>query len=204
MEEATARKVRFLALQVVGAVAVVHLVVGVAELVRLANAGLLGAYVTGEQALAQPEPWLFTLSALAVLGGVVAVASGHLGYRRAYLLGIAMMATYVLGWVAWHTVLEHGLAGAGESVTDDHTHEGLVGVVASHYVEPLVGVFTGADQPGRVTLAVVSKTLEIRALSLLTALPASDLRVEELANPISLPAEEPPEERDACPFSAGD
>lgn len=185
MEESTARKLRFVALQVVGAVAVIHLVAGVAELARFASAGLLVAYVTGEQALSQPEPWLFTVSSLAILAGVLAVGLGRLGYRRAYALGIAIMAVYLLSWLAWHSLLDHGLLGASERASEDHGHEGLVSVVLTHYVGPLVGVFTGADQPGQVTLAVVSKTLEAVAIGLLTLLYLADPRVEDPENPLA-------------------
>jgi hypothetical protein len=184
MEEATARKLRFLALQVVGAVAVVHVVTGVAELVRFANAGLFVAYFTGGQALTQPAPWLFTVSGLAILAGAVAVGLGYLDYRRAYALGAATMLVYLLGWLAWHSLLDHGVLGAGEAAADDHTHTGLYEVVASHYVGPLVGIFTGADQPGRVTLAVVSKSLEVVAVGLLAVLYSFDPRVEDPENPV--------------------
>lgn len=193
MDEAAARKLRFLALQVVGAVAVIHLVVGAAELLRFASGGLLVEYFT-TQALAQPEPWLFTLSALAILGGVLAVGLGHLGYRRAYLLGTAAMATFVVGWLAWHSVLGHGVG--GEATAADASHRGLLDVVGSHYVDPLVGVFTGADQPGRTTLAVVSKTLEVVALALLGTLLFVDPRVEseEPDNPVAAMGEEAADE----------
>ena len=185
MEEAAARKLRFLALQVVGAVAVIHVVAGAAELLRFARAGLLVEYLVGGQALRQPEPWLFVLSGLAVLGGAVAVGLGRLEYRRAYALGAATMLVYLLGWLAWHSLLDHGLLGAGEAAADDHTHAGLLEIVVSHYVGPLVGVFTGVDQPGRVTLAVVSKTLEAVALTLLSVLYVADPRVEDPENPVA-------------------
>lgn len=184
MDEASARKLRFVALQVVGAVAVIHLVAGVAELGRFASAGLLVAYFTGEQALSQPEPWLFTLSSLAILAGVLAVGLGYLDYRRAYALGIAIIAVYLLSWLAWHSFLDHGLLGASEQAADDHSHQGLVSVVASHYVDPMAGVFTGADQPGQVTLAVISKTLEVIAIALLAVLYLGDPRVEDPGNPV--------------------
>jgi hypothetical protein len=189
MEEPAARKLRFLTLQVVGAVAVVHIVVGVAELVRFASGGLLVEYLTGGQVVSQPEPWLFALSGLAILGGVLAVGLGYLGHRRAYLLGAAAMVTFLVGWLAWHSVLGHGTGGA-PAATDDQTHRGLLDVVASHYVDPLVGVFTGADQPGRATLAAVSKTLELLALALLGALLFADPRAEEPANPVAAMGEE--------------
>lgn len=185
MEESTARKLRFGTLQVVGAVAVIHLVVGIAELARLGRAGLLGQYFAGEQALSQPEPWLFTLAGVAMLAGILATAAGAIDYRRAYVLGIGVMVVFVVGWLAWHSVLEHGLSGAGEVTATDHSHEGLGEVVATHYVDPLVGIFTGADQPGQVTLAVVSKTLEIVAAVLLGVLLALDPRVEDPDNPIA-------------------
>lgn len=185
MEESTARKLRFGALQVVGAVAVIHLVVGVAELARLGRAGLLGQYFAGEQALSQPEPWLFTLAGLAILAGILATATGAIDYRRAYVLGIGVMVVFVVGWLAWHSVLGHGLSGAGEVTATDHSHGGLGEVVSSHYIDPLVGIFTGADQPGQVTLAVVSKTLEIVAAVLLGVLLALDPRVDDPDNPIA-------------------
>ena len=104
MEEAAARKLRFLTLQVVGAVAVIHLVVGVAELLRFAGGGLLVEYLTSGQVVSQPEPWLFTLSGLAVLGGVLAVGLGYIDHRRAYLLGAAAMVTFLVGWLVQHRV----------------------------------------------------------------------------------------------------
>ncbi|MFQ3320116.1 MAG: hypothetical protein ACI8UR_002138 [Natronomonas sp.] len=182
MEEATARKLRFVTLQVVGAVAVIHLVVGIAELIRFARGGLLGQYFTSGQALSQPTPWLFTLAALAILAGLAAVSLGHLSHRRAYALGIVVMATFILGWLAWHSVFEHGAT--TPSTEADTSHEGLLSVIATHYVGPLVGIVTGADQPGRVTLAVISKTLESIAIVLMAVLLAVDPRVEEPENPI--------------------
>ncbi len=193
MEEPAARKLRFLALQVVGAVAAIHFVVGAAELLRFAAGGLLGAYLTSGQVLSQPEPLLFTLSALALLGGVVAVGVGRLDHRRAYLLGAGLMTTYIVGWVAWHSVLSHGL---GEAAAGGPSHLGLADVVGSHYVDPMVGLFAGADQPGRTTLAVVSKTLEAVALALLGTLLFADPRAAraEPDNPVASMSGETAEE----------
>ena len=188
MEEPAARKLRFLTLQVVGAVAVIHLVAGGAELLRFAAGGLLAEYLTSGQAVSQPEPWLFTLSGLAILGGVLAVGLGYLGHRRAYLLGAAAMVTFLVGWLAWHSVLGHGVGGS--ATTDGQTHRGLLDVVASHYVDPLVGAFTGTGQPGRATLAAVSKTLELLALALLGTLLFVDPRIEEPDNPVAAMGED--------------
>lgn len=181
MEESRVRVLRFLALQVVGAVAVIHLVVGGETLVRILSRGLLGAYLT-EFVLADPRPLLFVGSALATFGGILAVARGRLDYRRAYGLGIALLLGYALGWVAWHTVLDHGLAlGGGVPTPDGHSHSGVIAVLRSHYVEPLVATVTasttGTPGTGRTLLGVVSTSLELAGILLLATL----LRVDPAA-----------------------
>ena len=182
MEESRVRALRFVALQVVGAVAVVHLVVGGETLVQVVSRGLLGTYLTRHVAT-DPRPLLFVVSGLAVLGGVVAVARGHVGYRRAYGLGIAVLLTYVLGWVAWHTVLDHGFAlgGGGPPTPEGHNHDGLFDVLGSHYVAPLVDTLTastsGTPGTGRTLLGVVSTSLELVGVVLLAVL----LRVDPAA-----------------------
>ena len=244
MEEASARKLRFVSLQVVGAVAVIHLIVGGAEFAQLSEAGLLWTYFAAGRALEQPEPWLFVLSGGAILVGIAGVAAGRIGHRRAYLLGIGALSVYVLGWLVWHTVLEHGIAledGAtvGEGTTgggdggggghdhsghdhggsdhggsdhnhggdgagdgEDGAHLGVVSVVQTHYVEPMIGVFTGANQAGRVTLSVVSKTLEAVGLLVLATLLAVDPRAKTGASDEARAPESP--EADAAPEDAGE
>ena len=174
MVESRVRILRFLALQVVGAVAMIHLVVGGETLVQVLARGLLGAYLT-EFVFADPRPLLFVVSALATVGGILAVARGRLDYRRAYLLGIALLAGYVLGWIAWHTVLDHGFAlGGGAPTPDGHSHGGLLDTLRSHYVDPLVATVTastaGTPGTGRTLLGVASTTLELVGIGLLVAL----------------------------------
>ena len=181
MDESRVRTLRFLALQVVGAVAVVHLVVGGETLLQVATRGLLGTYLT-EFVLADPRPLLFVVSALATFAGILAVARGHLDYRRAYWLGIALLGGYVLGWVAWHSVLDHGFAlGGGATTPDGHGHDGVLDVLRSHYVEPLVATVTasadGTPGSGRTLLGVVSTSLELVGITLLAVL----LRVDPAA-----------------------
>ena len=184
------RKLRFVALQVVGAVAVVHLVVGGAELLRMANAGLLGRYLTTFLA-ADPRPLVFLLSGLAIVAGIVAVARGHLSYRLGYRLGLLVLGGYVLGWVGWHTVLDHGFAlrAGNPTIPDGHTHDGLLGTLRSHYVDPLVAALTastrGTPGTGRVLLGVVSVSLELVGMALLALLIRVDPAAarDEDANP---------------------
>lgn len=57
--------------------------------------------------LFDPRPLTFTLAGLAILVGIVLV---YHRYRvgEIYLLGMALMVTFLLGYAVWHTVLDHG------------------------------------------------------------------------------------------------
>lgn len=185
LSESAARKLRFLAVQVVGAVAVVHLVVGLAGFLEILVNGLLAAYLT-EFIFERPRPALFTVSGLVILGGMAATARGRLDLRRAYLLGVGVLAIYLLGWIAWHTVLGHGLAlsggsGGAETVAG-HSHGGLLDTLRSHYIDPLLATVAGAGSgtpgTGRTLLGVVSATLEIVGIVVLGLLLRVDPAIE--------------------------
>ena len=182
MNERTVRGLQFVTLQLVGAVAVLHFAVGSEQLATLAANGLLDDYLTG-MVFERPRALLFLLSSLAVLGGVVAAARGHIERRTAYQLGVLAMVTFLVGWVAWHTVLDHGFALSGTSEqVDGHTHGGLLDTLASHYVAPLlatVGAATTEGGSARTFLGIVSKTLELAALVLLFVLLRVDPAVGE-------------------------
>jgi len=170
MNERRVRALQFLTLQVVGAVAVIHFAVGTDQLATLAAGGLLDEYVGG-RFLERPRGPLFVGSALALLGGIVATARGRLDRRTAYQLGVLAMVGYLGGWVAWHTVLDHGFAlsgGAPEATA--HSHGGLLATLYSHYVAPLaatVGAATSTGGSARTLLGIVSVTLELLAVVLL-------------------------------------
>ena len=192
MQQRTASALRITTVQVVGAVAVIHLVVGVAALSRIVEAQQLLVYVGGEW-LRDPRPALFLISGLAILGGLVAAGRGLLSRRRAYLLAMGALSLYLLGWVGWHTVLDHGFAlteqtagptwsaGAGAE-TPGHSHDGLLDTIGSHYLDPLVAVVavSTSDTPGtgRVLLGIVSVTLELVGLVLLGVLLGRDPTLE--------------------------
>lgn len=181
MNERSVRALQFVTVQLVGAVAVIHFAVGSEQLASIASNGLLDEYLTGV-VLERPRALLFVLSSLAVLGGIVAAGRDLLDRRTAYQLGLVAMGTYLVGWVAWHTVLNHGLAlgGVAASTADTHSHGGLLGTLVSHYVEPLAAVVGSAGSPtgsGRTQLGIVSKTLELAAVVLLVVL----LRVDSAA-----------------------
>lgn len=71
-----------------------HPDLGIAQLVIRLSAG-------PELLVHDPRPVAFVLSGVAILVGVTAAAAG-LPKRPLYALGIALMATYVTGYFAWH------------------------------------------------------------------------------------------------------
>jgi hypothetical protein len=183
MEEARVRQLRFITLQIVGAIAVLHLVVGGAGLARIADAGLLGRYLT-ETVTQNPRPLLFVLSGLGITGGIIAVAQGRLAYRLAYKLGLLVLAGYLIGWIGWHTILDHGylLRGGTPAALDDHSHLGLIDTLQSHYLEPIVATVSASTQgtpgTGRVLLGVFSVSLELIGIALLGILLRVDPAVQ--------------------------
>lgn len=181
MNDRVVRPLQFLALQLVGAVAVIHLAVGTEQLAGVAANGLLVRYLT-QEVFTHPRGLLFVVSGVAALAGIVAAGKGWLPRRRAYELGIALMATYLLGWLAWHTLLNHGAALGAAPAAPDHSHGGLFATLFSHYVEPLFATFatagSGTPGSGRVLLGVVSKTLELAALVALVVLLRRDPAAE--------------------------
>lgn len=182
MNERAVRTLQFVTLQLVGAVAVVHFAVGSEQLATIAANGLLGEYLTSI-VFERPRALAFVVSSLAIGGGIVAAARGYLDRRTAYQLAIVAMLTYLFGWVAWHTVLDHGFVLSGAPATDDaHSHGGILGTLYSHYAEPLLATFGAATSEGgsaRTLLGIISKTLELAALVCLVVLLRVDPEAKE-------------------------
>ena len=98
-----------------------------------------------------PRPPLFVLSGLAIFVGVVLLIYDR-SKRHLYLLGILLMVTYIVGYVSWHTVLDHGAF--WPYIEAHHHHE--VGVIESM-----------VDHLRADTIAMVSKLAELLLLVLL-------------------------------------
>ena len=106
-----------------------------------------------------PRPPLFVLSGLAIFAGVVLVVYDR-SKRPLYLLGILLVATYIIGYVSWHTVLDHGAF--WPYIEAHHHHE--IGVVESMI-----------DHLRADTIAMVSKLAELILLVLLALLYRFDI-----------------------------
>lgn len=57
--------------------------------------------------LFDPRPLAFVLSGFLIVFGILLVYNG-LFVRQIYLAGIGLMLVFLLGYVAWHTALDHG------------------------------------------------------------------------------------------------
>ena len=103
--------------------------------------------------LFDPRPLPFTLFGFAIVFGVVLAYQG-LFVRAVYLGGIALMLVFLLGYVAWHTVLDHG---AFWPHIEAHGHDtGVFETVWVHLVSD--------------THPMASKLLEVALLAVLAAL----------------------------------
>jgi len=152
MDEATVANVRLLAGGLALFTAVVHLLhpsQGGAALLVYAEAGYLG----------DPRPLLFTLAAFALIAGVLLGYNGFAG-RPLYLGGVAVALWLLGGFLAWHTLLDHG---ALWPHLEPNAHGGDPLVVAAGHL---------ADDP----LVLASKVVELALVACLLVL----LRVDAL------------------------
>lgn len=108
--------------------------------------------------LYDPRPLVFTLSGLALFVGVL-LAYNDIARRPIYLLGMALMVTYLGGYVVWHTVLDHG-AFWPHIASQGHSDLSTVEVIVLHLVEK--------------PLELVSKTAELLLLIVLAVLYRED------------------------------
>ena len=141
------RAIRYAAGTLAFVVAVLHLFhpqYGFTRLVQYVQVGTLF----------DPRPLVFTLSGLAIVAGVLLVFNG-VTKRPVYLAGIALMVTYLVGYGAWHTVLEHG--GFWPYIEPYGHHEmGTIAVIVDHLRHDW--------------LALASKLAELALLALLVVL----------------------------------
>lgn len=87
-------------------------------------------------ALFDPRPLVFTVSAFLIVFGILLAYHG-LWIRRVYVGGILLMVTYLIGFVAWHTVLGHG-AFWPYIVAHGHSDTGLIETVWTHFASDMV------------------------------------------------------------------
>lgn len=146
------RQVRYITAIVAALVAGIHLLHPSLGLPRLIEHVRIGT-------LLDPRPLVFTVAGVAIVLGMVLVGRDRL-VRAVYAGGIALMATFLLGYVVWHTALDHG---AFWPHIDAHGHDtGLLEVVRVHLADDAV--------------AAMSKAYELVALALLVVLVRYDPR----------------------------
>ena len=147
----TVRLLRYLGAVLALVVAVVHLFhsqYGFPRFVQFAQLGAVG----------DPRPLVFTPLGFAIVAGILLVYNG-VAKRPVYAAGIALMVALLGGYVAWHTVLDHG---GFWPYREPHGHHdiGTVEVIVNHLL---------ADWRD-----LVSKTAELALLVVLAVLYVKD------------------------------
>jgi hypothetical protein len=133
----------------------IHLYWGIPRFIAYASVGVMP----------DPRPLAFVLSGHAIALGLTLVLLGKVDARRLYLPTILLMAVHVVSYVAWHTVLTHGMGAAGQAATDDHGHISLASVGPVMLDHLLNG-----------PMALVSKATEIGVILLLGGLYVANWR----------------------------
>ena len=107
-----------------------------------------------------PRPAAFLLATMAILMGIILVILGF-DPLPIYVAGAALMVVFLGGYVAWHTVLEHGAFWPGRE-PHGHHDAGVVEVVVDHLSND--------------TFELVSKLSELALLVVLSALATIEFR----------------------------
>lgn len=102
-----------------------------------------------------PRPPLFVLSGLAIFVGL-GLAYRNVARETIYRLGLALTATFFLGFVTWHTLLDHGAF--WPHIEGYHRHDvSVVTVIVDHLVaDPIALVSKVAEAILFVVLALLT------------------------------------------------
>jgi len=134
-------------------VAAIHIFWGFPRLVTQIQVG----------AIPDPRPAAFVLSGALIFIGIAQILDGR-DPKPIYLAGIGLMLAYIIGYVAWHTVLGHGGFWPGGREPLTHDQPAYV-VVVGHLLED--------------PLALVSKITELLLAGLLAVLYRQDAESAE-------------------------
>jgi len=110
--------------------------------------------------LHDPRPAAFLLATMAMLMGVLLVVQGF-DPLPVYIGGIVLMLVFLVGYAAWHTVLDHGAFWPGRPAHGGHSDLGPIRLVAAHLQDD--------------SLAFVSKIAETALLAVLSVLTVREL-----------------------------
>jgi len=131
------------------AVAAIHIFWGFPRLVTQLEAGVIH----------DPRPAAFILSGALIFLGIAQILDGR-DPKSIYLAGIGLMIAYILGYVAWHTVLNHGAFWPWAHGGISHDQPGYI-VVIDHLLDD--------------RLALVSKLTELLLAGVLAVLYRQDV-----------------------------
>jgi hypothetical protein len=133
----SAQRLRYVGAALAVVVASIHAFHPTLGAARLTQHILLGT-------LYDPRPLVFSLSGIAIFLGILLAYNG-IARRRIYLLGMALMATYLGGYVVWHTVLDHG-AFWPYIASQGHTDLSTVAVIFLHLTQKPVELVSAVTE----------------------------------------------------------
>jgi len=142
-EVARLRVVAVLLAAVVAGIHLLHPSQGGAALLVFARVGYLG----------DPRPLLFTAGAFALVFGVVAGLQG-LERRPLYLGGIVVTLAFLFGFLAWHTLLDHGGVWPGLQ-PNEHADRNALLVAADHLRRDVLALASTLAELGLLVALVV-------------------------------------------------
>lgn len=151
MDDSVRGTLEFAAVQLAAVVAGLHLYWGIPRLVTAAR--------IDQPIYWDPRPLLFIASGIGILLVLLLVRQRILSRVRAYVLGIGLMLTYLLGWAYWHLAGHTAVLPWAED-THGHGHDGnpLV-ILGDHLVaSPIDGVSKTTETLLLVVLALLLYT----------------------------------------------
>ena len=90
--------------------------------------------------LYDPRPLLFVLSAFLIFVGL-GLGLLDLWRRAVYIGGVVLMVCYLLGYAAWHTILDHG-AFWPHIEAHGHNHAGPLEILVIHLQTDMIGMIS--------------------------------------------------------------
>ncbi|QSG04338.1 hypothetical protein [Natranaeroarchaeum sulfidigenes] len=148
MDDSVRGTLEFAAVQLAAVVAGLHLYWAIPRLITAAQ--------TDQPIYWDPRPLLFIVSGVAIIVALLLVRQQLLSRLRAYVLGIGLMLTYILGWAYWHLGGHMAVLPWVED-THGHSHEGNpIVILAEHLVgSPIDGISKTAETLLLLTLVLL-------------------------------------------------
>ncbi|EMA42100.1 hypothetical protein C447_00880 [Halococcus hamelinensis 100A6] len=140
MEDGKVRLLQYLGTALVVVSVAVHLWWGLPRFLIYARPQTLAFYLQSG-GVPDPRPFLFMGMVVAIVIVGMAVWRGLVEDRTVYAVLLILMLGSIVGWMLWHTILNHGVALTSSNAAATEGHQGsVVSTLFTHFVTvPLEG-----------------------------------------------------------------